>query len=667
MSGPLDRRALEGMKRVDLQKLCKDHGIKANLKSEALVDLLLDTQQPRRRPEPQRTRIPSLRVVSRSTAGSRPRGTSSSSVIIHDSDEEEGHDSEDQEDAHLVPEPQTAFPRQILPSVPLTRKAKQTQYRLGVGRPTLAGGSGARAVTRSLSIPKARVKVSRSVKPKEDAIQEEDEGPPASIAGPSNTAHEQVALSQGAEPDATRVSSSHLMSEFKTQTEEIIQPLKDQIQALQAELQRLTADTAQITTLRNQVGELSAEVDSLRAKMSHMTELDTNIQRLRDSIQASEAAPKSQPSTKSMGKARAVDAGPTVVATIPSQLANALDNVASTPVDASQPPHKATAAMMLGKRHRETDDSHITGTFEDGQQGELSEKELAEKVPRPTRKRAKLGPKDTGRSHSSSRQATPVQELPETEEVDAELLVVPSAPAFTIFSGPEEPPDSYVDPPPPTTHLSDLFGLTPGTAGPTTSTANANENAQQAAPFSFNFTDMAFHPVTSTPAGPFGLGMPTFSYPEPPTSPTPGASTLPSGGYVERAGGRRERNDLFHPHGAPRRPPSATGSRPAPQVSRSQAGPSSATDDGHFIPAKFTQLLAPVTESDAEHSQDATISSNAIGQGLGMSSMPLPPETPAPPMKRTMYGTELEGDTRFGDFGVEGIATGFWTGVVPRF
>jgi hypothetical protein len=37
-------------------------------------------------------------------------------------------------------------------------------------------------------------------------------------------------------------------------------------------------------------------------------------------------------------------------------------------------------------------------------------------------------------------------------------------------------------------------------------------------------------------------------------------------------------------------------------------------------------------------------------------------ETPAALVRRTMYGTELEGDTRFGDFGVEGVATGFWTG-----
>jgi len=27
-----------------------------------------------------------------------------------------------------------------------------------------------------------------------------------------------------------------------------------------------------------------------------------------------------------------------------------------------------------------------------------------------------------------------------------------------------------------------------------------------------------------------------------------------------------------------------------------------------------------------------------------------------------MYGTELEGDTRFGDFGVGGVAMGYWSG-----
>jgi hypothetical protein len=66
---------------------------------------------------------------------------------------------------------------------------------------------------------------------------------------------------------------------------------------------------------------------------------------------------------------------------------------------------------------------------------------------------------------------------------------------------------------------------------------------------------------------------------------------------------------------------------------------------------------------------DDTITSNEVAAGLGLRTIssafiaptPLDSED-APPMRVTMYGTELDGDTRFGDFGVEGVATGFWTG-----
>ena len=62
-----------------------------------------------------------------------------------------------------------------------------------------------------------------------------------------------------------------------------------------------------------------------------------------------------------------------------------------------------------------------------------------------------------------------------------------------------------------------------------------------------------------------------------------------------------------------------------------------------------------------------TVSSTEVGIQLGMSStLPLPPDTPGAQMKRTMYGTELESDTRFGDFGVEGVASGFWAGLTRR-
>lgn len=51
------------------------------------------------------------------------------------------------------------------------RKAKDGQFRLGVGRPTAAGGSGARSVTRSTS-KNRRNRISRSVKPIEETIVE---------------------------------------------------------------------------------------------------------------------------------------------------------------------------------------------------------------------------------------------------------------------------------------------------------------------------------------------------------------------------------------------------------------------------------------------------------------------------------------------------------------
>jgi hypothetical protein len=55
-------------------------------------------------------------------------------------------------------------------------------------------------------------------------------------------------------------------------------------------------------------------------------------------------------------------------------------------------------------------------------------------------------------------------------------------------------------------------------------------------------------------------------------------------------------------------------------------------------------------------------SSNDVGAGLGMTSLPVRVEDSPAIVRRTMYGTELEGDTRFGDFGVEGVAAGFWAG-----
>lgn len=127
----------------------------------------------------------------------RSRGPSKSSVVFHEPDQEdeeeqeedeEGQETEQEEATALAPgselsnepeaevtaksEPETTPPPPPLPPVARTRKAKE-QTRLGVGRPAIAGGTGARAVTKSISLPK-RGRVSRTVvNPSQDTIMEE--------------------------------------------------------------------------------------------------------------------------------------------------------------------------------------------------------------------------------------------------------------------------------------------------------------------------------------------------------------------------------------------------------------------------------------------------------------------------------------------------------------
>ena len=88
-------------------------------------------------------------------------------MIVHDIDEEENLENE-RENPSAVETQQDPSPISPVPS--RTRKAKETQTRLGVGRPLAVGGQGPRAVTKSSSRP--RGKSSKSHKPKEPTIQE---------------------------------------------------------------------------------------------------------------------------------------------------------------------------------------------------------------------------------------------------------------------------------------------------------------------------------------------------------------------------------------------------------------------------------------------------------------------------------------------------------------
>ena len=91
-------------------------------------------------------------------------------MIVHDIDEEENLE-QDRENSITEGSQQNPSPTSLAP--PRTRKAKETQTRLGVGRPLAVGGQGPRVVTRSSGGSRGKeVKSSRSRKPKEPTIEE---------------------------------------------------------------------------------------------------------------------------------------------------------------------------------------------------------------------------------------------------------------------------------------------------------------------------------------------------------------------------------------------------------------------------------------------------------------------------------------------------------------
>ncbi|KAH9857913.1 hypothetical protein C2E23DRAFT_880598 [Lenzites betulinus] len=716
MSAPLDRDVLKSLKRADLQKICKDYGIKANLKTEALIDLLIDTTQARPRPTPPvAQRAPSGRRVSRTVvaSGSRPRGTSTSSVIIHDTDEEDNTPEETHRQSvasTLSSEPEAP------PPPPRTRRAKETQYRLGVGRPTLAGGSGARTLTRSSSMAiKKRAKISRSVKPTEAVIQEEEEpefmAPEMPEAGPSGTTHDYELPSPAVpEPQPDTVvppqleSASEIPDAFKSYVAQLVAPFQAQVGLLQSELQQRSSQEADIRTLTLQLQSMQMEVQSLRSQANMASHLQNEVAQMKQlvfDLLQSPMVDAHKPSEKSLGKARAsdedksqataIDNNSSRNTAIPSNnIAVPAGDIAIPSGDSANPTPtlaipQGSLPSLLGKRQRDPEDSNITEVSDGEQEGhQVGERRAA----RPSKKRLKLA--EGGPTSSAGTQ--PSVESSETNGA-AQAVTQPPPTRFTVFSGPEEPPETYIDPPPPTTHLSDLFPMTStplNGGGAIPRPAGSDENAPHLS-FNFSFNSSIFQPMTSTP---YDMANPAFVYPEPPGSPSPSA---PSGGFVERAGGRIERNDLYHPHGrrqaqsqdadaqsqsGPQSEASRPASRAAPSSgasSQSRLGVTSAGASGHrtVSPNSLLVALASMQSGPQEPNADGTTygaqtrripSSSEIGMSFGMSStVPLPPDTPGATLKRTMYGTELEGDTRFGDFGVEGVATGFWAGLAPRF
>ena len=95
-------------------------------------------------------------------------------MIVHDISDDDAERTlpEITEEGSLLEPSAKAAPSPVLPPA-RTRKAKELQTRLGVGKPVIAGGHGPRAVTRSTGSSRGkRAKSSKSLKPTEDTIEE---------------------------------------------------------------------------------------------------------------------------------------------------------------------------------------------------------------------------------------------------------------------------------------------------------------------------------------------------------------------------------------------------------------------------------------------------------------------------------------------------------------
>ncbi|KAJ3839812.1 hypothetical protein F5878DRAFT_102098 [Lentinula raphanica] len=613
MNSTTDRASLEAMKRTDLQRLCKDHGLRANLKSEALIDLLLDAQQG---PKPQ----PGQRSSSTRTSS---RSTRTSSMIVHDIEQDEEGSTEDAELETEAAQPtEQSETQEVPPPPPRTRKAKETQFRLGVGRPMAAGGKGARAVTKSVSVSKSKKgKGSRSIKPLEATIEEEPESEP-------------VAQNRTEEPELIEPPQQSLMdtssmpgpsSEMDTRVLEALKPLHDQLKSLKAELAQMQSLKNEMSQMRNQLADidvwkqrvdtLSTEIKELREKAALADSLNRELQQVREQI-SSIANPTSEEADSGFRTPIMTRPSPPNALSIPRAPALVSGSQPTSNTSQSSRP-EVSPPVLLGKRQRDSTASNMTGVVEESEEGGLSATDLARTVLRPNKKRAKL---NSGGNSDGDLDIDIDSHSRESPEGSKEA---PRGASFTVFTGPE-PNESYVDPPPPTTPLPAYYtASTPPNngAGPSrprvTSTQDASENMP---PFSFSFL-----PVPPTPGAGDPYSMPSFPYPEPPQSPTPIRE-----GHTGLIGHNRDRTDMFQAFGLP--PPTRPRSR-LESTFRSQE-----VEMGQYLNA--AAFDNPRESTETARSDD---SSNVI--------------------KRTMYGTELEGDTRFGDFGLESVATDFnWTG-----
>jgi hypothetical protein len=309
---------------------------------------------------------------------------------------------------------------------------------------------------------------------------------------------------------------------------------------------------------------------------------------------------------------------------------------------------------ILGKRQRSTDAYDTTAILETDQE-ESTDKESRTGIHRQSRKRAKMeqSADDDSNAPLAGPSNTAVHGQSENDTVRDG-----SPSEITVSRQPDTPPTTAVTGRPSRDHVVgdtiftdrdfDFFD------NPTSLHLNPSQDVETQ-PFSFAFPGVAPPPVTPTPTPTAPLPNPSSSpalsiipYPERPHSPSP--APVPHRTIVTRP----LQNEAYRPFGFPPESRNPTGS---------STTHGSAIDPTSLLrtPPQLSHDMLSLDSEQADGRRRA--SSNDVGVGLGMTSLPMRVEdTPAATVRRTMYGTELEGDTRFGDFGIEGVAAGFWSG-----
>ncbi|KAL5518769.1 hypothetical protein ACEPAH_452 [Sanghuangporus vaninii] len=607
------------------------------MKTEALVELLLDSFQsnmsplvgPSRQqqsPAPRRvstrssTRVSSLR--SRGTSGSSSSTSlvaSSSNIIAHGS--------------------------------PRTSKSKLTQYKLGVGRPSAVAGSSLRASSRSSSTSKAiRGKTGRAFKPPEATIVEEPESTQSTQLTNQNA--DRVSSSTSENNDVVtrlgRLESTFREADVKRQLESL-RNIPSQVAYLKASVQQREAE---IQGLRGELNVCKAEVLTLRSEVSKIPFLEDQLKALKDTLEQLKST-----SSTVIAKGKMTRRVPTPFA---ESNVNSNTNAKTTPV--LDPPaalltvHSSENPFLLSKSPPGASEvalgkrpcNPIAGAGE----GDAIRQEENARHMMPDRKRARTGAERRPLQEKVI-EPKPEPEKPTPDHGSGEDC---AGSAGSSASGPSTQPSVSTPPPP---QAPDNFAV----------------DAQQGEMRSDDMSMLDFcNAASSTPRDDI------FNYFDDGESFSQ-LSVTKLGARIAAADANANGQHNSSPQHLPQEPRriSSTVARPrtpprpsgharfrvsVDNLSPVREDPCSPFDpyaEGMFtLPfGETTTPVYPRRDAQPQVQNRGMIPTNmpiALGYGLGTAAPGVIYDSPIRQPPRTMFGTELHHDTRFGDFGRDGIA-----------